>query len=243
MVLYATRSVVAFVVPLQEVSILCFHSISDAPQETSIPPGQFTRYLEALRAHGFAFVRLSDILAWHKGGNDIPRRAVAITFDDGYADVETAALPILKRFKAPATLFVAGDGDTARTRLGNSIPLLDATALARLRTEDLVTIGYHGATHADVRALFGEALAHEVTPPFPARTFAYAGGNYSPEAVAAVRASGYEAAVSIKSTLVSRSSDLFLLPRSVITRDMASWEVVMRASRAASWYRALTHLI
>ncbi len=54
-------------------------------------------------------VGLADVVASHAGGPKLPPRALLITFDDGWADNLTEALPLLRAAGLPALLFVATD--------------------------------------------------------------------------------------------------------------------------------------
>lgn len=79
----------------------------------------------------------------------IPDRAVAVTFDDGYADNLTAALPVLERAEVPATVFVA------TAFVGDSRPFwwdeLDAMFLGppRASGENGLSLGERVSEHED----------------------------------------------------------------------------------------------
>lgn len=74
--------------------------------ELGIPRSIFEAQLDFLKRH-FRVVSLEEICTSLKSpGGALPERAVAITFDDGYADNYTEAFPALRARGLPATLFV-----------------------------------------------------------------------------------------------------------------------------------------
>jgi peptidoglycan/xylan/chitin deacetylase (PgdA/CDA1 family) len=223
--LLGSRDVLAPLFRFQEISVLCYHSVSDSTDETAVSAEALEGHLRFLAVKGYVFVSLADIVEWMDGKKEVPRKAVALTFDDGHADFETAALPVLKRFNAPATLFVIGE------------------AAGRLRGEPLVEVGYHSRSHPNLEELSGAALAEEVRPLGGERFFAYPGGHYSQAAIEAVKAARYKAAFSIKPTLVHKSSDRYLMPRTVVLRDTPLWELRFSVSKAADWYRTLRRIV
>lgn len=87
---------------------LIYHRVH--PQPDRMFPGEvdsvrFAWQMALLRRHCHV-LPLADAAARMRSGS-LPPRAVAVTFDDGYADNETTALPILERFGIVATFFVA----------------------------------------------------------------------------------------------------------------------------------------
>jgi peptidoglycan/xylan/chitin deacetylase (PgdA/CDA1 family) len=87
---------------------MIYHRVLDEPD--FMRPGEvdkeaFTWQMELLAKH-FNVLPLSEAL--ERMQNDtLPPRAVSITFDDGYSDNYTNALPILKQFNLTATFFIA----------------------------------------------------------------------------------------------------------------------------------------
>jgi peptidoglycan/xylan/chitin deacetylase (PgdA/CDA1 family) len=86
--------------------ILLYHRINDDrdPFLPSMPVDQFRRQMEYV-ARNFKIVTLDDIAEGRITNSH--RHHVAITFDDGYRDNFTSALPILKELGLPATIFLA----------------------------------------------------------------------------------------------------------------------------------------
>ncbi len=242
-VLGSVRNALDPAVNFREVAVLCYHSLSDNEHETAVAPTEFTKHLDTLVARGFMFVSLSDIVAWAKGERALPRKAVAVTFDDGYADFESVAVPLLKKYKAPGAIFAIGEPESTGWDLSEEPPFLSPEAIGRLRQEPMVEVGYHSRTHPNLAKLSVGELEKEVAPPLPAHYFAYPGGNHSPAAAQALRAAGYEAAFTIRPTLVRQGMDLMYMPRIVVLKGMSARDVARRASKAADWYKFLTDIV
>jgi peptidoglycan/xylan/chitin deacetylase (PgdA/CDA1 family) len=91
----------------------------------------------------------------------LPTRAVSITFDDGYADNEQLALPVLKRFGLQATFFVTTGYTGGRIMFNDAV--IETVRRASVGTHNLSTLGL--GTHsigdvasrrAAIRSLIGQ---------------------------------------------------------------------------------------
>jgi len=88
--------------------VLLYHRVAEAasdPQLLCVTPEHFAEHVEVV-AENYEPIRLGDLVAALRAGEP-PSQAVAITFDDGYADNLGAAKPVLERNGVPATVFVA----------------------------------------------------------------------------------------------------------------------------------------
>lgn len=91
-----------------KVLILLYHRVRTAPcfdpYVLGVTPEHFGEHLEVLLKHGRPMHLRQVVEALRHDA--LPRRAVVVTFDDGYADNLHNAKPILERFDFPATVFV-----------------------------------------------------------------------------------------------------------------------------------------
>ncbi|MBN1438920.1 MAG: polysaccharide deacetylase family protein [Anaerolineales bacterium] len=88
--------------------VLTYHQVgrrSPDPLNVSLPGETFAAQMEELR-RAWNPTPL-DALVEGLAQGSLPRRSVAVTFDDGYAAVLSNALPILEQSRIPATVFVS----------------------------------------------------------------------------------------------------------------------------------------
>ncbi len=88
--------------------ILTYHRFSSGAEDGKTPANTFAEQLEYLSKR-YDIVPLNRVAESVIGNGRSPSRLAAITIDDGYRDAYEIAYPILRRRRAPATLFVPTD--------------------------------------------------------------------------------------------------------------------------------------
>ncbi len=100
----------------QQAMVLMYHRVAEKdidPWRLCVTPENFEAHLQVLKQH-MQPMSLTELAIAQQSGN-VPERAVAITFDDGYANNLYQAKPLLAKYGIPATVFVS-TGYTDRNR-------------------------------------------------------------------------------------------------------------------------------
>ncbi len=229
--------------------VLTYHSVADPASRFSVSPVVFERQVRWLARHR-TLVSLTEVVA-HLGGASLPRGAVALTFDDGYRDTLTHALPILKKYGVPATLFLTTDLAVTEPFLGMARP--DSWDKVRELARGGMGIEVHGHRHerltdieADRTALRSEletsraTIMRELgTTP---RLLAYAYGAKSDAVVGEAQHMGFEAAFGMYEGSVQSDSNRFALRRVEVQGTMSFLLFALRTTPAVDVYKRITSL-
>lgn len=227
--------------------ILTYHRLLDKdpsqaadPKRISVSQKQFRSHLSWLKRLGYQTLRLDRYIDMLNRGEKVPGRSFAITFDDGYEEVLTLALPVLKEFGFTATVF-AVPGSSANAWDDGSAKLLTISQLRELDAEG-ITIGGHTCSHvhlpvvsphiaqkeiADSRVRLKQILGHEVS------LFAYPYGESTPEVEKWTQDAGYTAAFATDRAPQDHGENFFKLRRAVVFPRNGPWEIFLKAQ---SWY-------
>lgn len=144
-------------------AILTYHSIDRSGSVISTAPEVFRAHVEWLATGAVQVVSLTEILSL---ADD--RNAVALTFDDGFANVATDAAPLLAAHGFVATVFVVSrhvGGDNRWNGAGDAgipiLPVLDWRGLEALRARGF-SVGAHTRNHRHLHHCAHDELAEEL---------------------------------------------------------------------------------
>lgn len=237
-------------------SVLCYHSVCDAwNSPLAMGSDRFADQCARI-ASRFETVGVSKAISHIDRRGQLPRGMSVLTFDDGFRDNFDVALPTLRRYGLPATLFIVAasvDGDYAVDWVDDppDFPLetLDRDQIQTLVAEGM-TIGSHSLHHKDLTTLdFDTCVAdlsesreilEEVTGG-PVPYLAYPRGLWNADVAKAAQAAGYSHAFSLP--VSPEPIGPFSLPRVGIYRDNGPGKFRLKTShpyqrlRTSPWYQ------
>lgn len=219
------------------VGILAYHAVNPETDKYVMDPVMFEAHVKELAERGYHGITLRQAaLAW-KGEGELPEYPVVFTFDDGYKDNLTVALPILQKYGFSATVFVATD----LMGTGNYLSWDDVRELTRQGVE----IGSHTAGHVALAALTPEEIEKQLAGSKAAIaqqtgvspiTFAYPFGSRSPVVESALRQTGYAAACTGRPGWNGEQTRPYRLHRvNMPTPKFGLWEFRVRILRSQLW--------
>lgn len=227
-------------------SILMYHSIrAGADYFSSVSPQAFARQMAYLAEERIPVVALSELVRRLKAREPLGG-AVALTFDDGYEDNYAEALPVLRRYGFPATVFVTTGLIGGEDKRG--MRRLSVEQMREMAASGLIEFGAHTKTHPKLSRL-GEAQAKEEMASSkaaleallgaPVGLFAYPYGDFSAASAHIAGESGFDAVATVAEGLVGADADLLRLPRNSIDRTTSFAQFRGKVSRAIGLWVSL----
>lgn len=165
----------------KSIPVLSYHRVlpgfieKDEPMY-SVLPEQFAEQMQYLSTNGFVSLSLEEYAEIVKGEKDVPECSVLVTFDDGYADFYSQALPIARQYGIKLNIFICtGLVEGKKAVIYPQVPshaqahqaafpelwrALNWNEVREMQAEG-VGIGFHGHSHRKLAQLTLEEIAHE----------------------------------------------------------------------------------
>tara|TARA_R110002073_G_scaffold293075_1_gene458537 strand:+ start:94888 stop:95742 length:855 start_codon:yes stop_codon:yes gene_type:complete len=212
------------------VRILMFHRVDSLPHfdQLTVSPGRFSQQMDIL-ARSYRVISLTQALTELANGK-VKRNTVVITFDDGYLDNLTHALPMMEERGLPASVFVTTEfasGAQQHPRYGSSARLHmnwgEVKEWLRFPGNE---VGAHSRSHPYLQRVSDEQCREEIAGCMGDMAaagvahngiFCYPSGDVTEREAHRVRASGYVAAVTVAPGVNFPTTNRFWLHRTEVT--------------------------
>lgn len=204
--------------------ILLYHRVSTDADPLALSPHRFRRQMEHLAAEGFrAIDAVSALDMLHSG--QIDPTLVAITFDDGFKDIENSALEVLAELGFSASVFVATSMIAGKARypwLKTDVAMLDWDDVRRLDAAGVLRFEPHSVTHPRLtrlsdedcrREIIGSKVALEEQIERETSTFCYPGGFFGARERRLVAEAGFRYGITCEPGLNTAATDPYAIRR------------------------------
>lgn len=209
------------------VPVLIMHHVKpDKPSDDAIelgltiPPARFDADMAYLASHHYHTVTARTLVSYLRNGGTLPSRSVVLTFDDGYTDMYSYVLPVLRRYHMHATFFIiAGLVGGPRYLTWPQVRALERQGMdieAHTMTHPDLTIVPRAQVWGEIyrsRQVLQSKLDHSVV------VFAYPYGSYNALVLQDVKKAGYWAAFTTHQGWWQQARQALTLPRVYIDRD------------------------
>jgi peptidoglycan/xylan/chitin deacetylase (PgdA/CDA1 family) len=220
---------------MSRMPILCYHNIGQPPRASKF--GLLYVSLEKLERQLWTLQRLGlRGVSTGEGVRHLETKSkghcVVLTFDDGYADTFTEALPLLQQYGCKATCYLVSDAIGGYNTWDAAFLQEKKELMSHAQVQGWLAagmeIGSHSCSHPRLKELGPEALEREVAGSraalhhafgVPIDHFCYPYGGLSAAALGQVRRAGYQSAVSLAPGPAVPGSPLHELPRILVNGD------------------------
>jgi peptidoglycan/xylan/chitin deacetylase (PgdA/CDA1 family) len=212
--------------------ILMYHGIREGVGnrhpyfETNTTPKRFREHMQFIRSRGYTVMGSPDSLraGWALGS---VKKHVVVTFDDGYRDFYTNALPILVELGIPATLYVVSGFTDDQNRTVNRREFMSWSEIREAHRLGM-TIGSHTVNHPKLHGMDPRQVSEELKQSkqsiedalgAPVTAFSYPFAfpeqdvNFVNMVRACLREHGYQSGVSTVLGTATPDDDAYFLPR------------------------------
>lgn len=203
-VLVLAAGILLFVFPLPgQIPVLMYHFVGSrqdaAEQKNFVSRESFAAQMAFLKRFGYRPISLEEYFEIKTGLRKPRGREVVITFDDGNYTFESEALPILRPYQFPVTVFLVSES----VKHGQYGSMTEPVIREMLERNPFVGIGSHSKTHPFLSRISPEQLEDELSGSRkdleamfgrPVRFLAYPSGDLNDAVLEAARRAGYDLA-------------------------------------------------
>ena len=221
---------------VQPIPVLVYHQIDEAPprgrpfRSLYVTPAAFARQMRLLKWLGYTGLSMTGLQPYLSG--ERTGKVVGITFDDGYLNNLTNALPVLMRHGFSSTCY-AVSGLAGQTNLWDQgigiaqTPLMNEAQMRQWASNGQ-EIGSHTRTHVNLletadatcRSEIAQGQADlETAVNGPVRHFCYPYGRYQPKHVVMAGAQGFVTATTTQRSRCHKGMNMLEIPRVPVLRS------------------------